>query len=222
VGSAPIAYSLREESSPEPTSRVAELVAGPGSFGALRVVGQAHRTFVVCESATALVVVDQHAADERVRFDRLRAQHAARSVSMQRLLLPERVEVAASEAALVAEHEDDLLHLGVEASRIGDTTVAVRAIPALVRRAAPDRLLRDLVAQLALSGERTFGDAIDTALATMACHGAIRAGDALSERECKELLLQLDAVADFARHCPHGRPVAFEMSFTDLGRRVGR
>jgi DNA mismatch repair protein MutL len=198
------------------------LLPRAGFFGALRCIGQARKTYLLCEGDDTLYVIDQHAADERVRFDRLRAQLEARAVAMQRLLLPERVEVSASEAVLVEERAESLLALGLEAARIGETTIAVHAIPAIVRRASPERLLRDVLGQLALSADRAFGDAIDTALATMACHGAIRAGDALSEREQRELLLQLDRVADFARHCPHGRPVAYEISFHELARRVGR
>ncbi|UJR79398.1 DNA mismatch repair endonuclease MutL [Sandaracinus amylolyticus] len=207
------------------TSRASEgpsLLPKPGFFGALRVVGQVARTYVVCEAHDGLYVLDQHAADERVRFDRLRAQHESREIAMQRLLIPERVEVAPSEATLVEERAETLLALGLEVARIGDTTLAVHAVPALVKRAAPERLVRDVLAQLAMSGERAFGDAIDTAIATMACHGAIRAGDTLSPRECEELLRALDRVGDFARHCPHGRPVAYEISFLELARRVGR
>jgi len=198
------------------------LVPEPGAFGALRVIGQLRRTYILCEGPTALLVVDQHAADERVRFDRLRAEYGSREVARQRLLIPERVEVAATEATLVEEQAQALGALGVDAVRLGETTVAVNAIPALVRRARPEQLLRDVLAQLALTGDRAFGDAIDTALATMACHGAVRAGDALDEAQMRELLRRLDGVSDFARHCPHGRPVAFEVSLAELGRRVGR
>ncbi len=206
-------------------SRVAEgpsLIPRPGFFSSLRVLGQATRTYLVCEAQDGLYVIDQHAADERVRFDRLRAQYTSRTLAMQRLLIPERVEVNASEATLVEERTEALLTLGLEAARIGESTVAVHAIPALVPRASPERLLRDVIAQLELTGERAYGDAIDTALATMACHGAVRAGDVLSPEEQRELLVQLDAVTDFARHCPHGRPVAYELSFLELARRVGR
>jgi DNA mismatch repair protein MutL len=180
------------------------------------------KTFIVCEGETALVVIDQHAADERVHFHRLRAAYEARTVPIQRLLLPERVELLASEAAMVESQADVLASLGIEAAVLGETTVAVRGVPALVRRASPERLLRDVIAELSRTGSRAFGDTIDTALATMACHGSIRAGDALSIVECEGLLRALDEVDDFSRHCPHGRPIVFEMGFGELGRKVGR
>ncbi len=198
------------------------LLEGRGPFGSLRVLGQVKKTFVVCEGERGLVVLDQHAADERVHFHRLRAAYAARAVAVQRLLLPERVEVLASEAAAVETSAEVLASLGIEAAVIGDTTVAVRGVPSLLRRASPERLLRDVLAELGRTGSRAFGDAVDTALATMACHGSIRAGDALSITECEGLLRALDEVDDFSGHCPHGRPIVHEIGFVELGRKVGR
>jgi DNA mismatch repair protein MutL len=192
------------------------------AFGTIGVIGQVARTYIVYEAEDRLLILDQHAADERVRFERLRAQYASRAVAIQRLLLPERVEVSAAEAARVEEDAARLSTLGIEAVRIGETTVAVHAVPAIVQRASPERLLRDVLAELTHTGERAFGDAIDTALATMACHGAIRAGDPLSLDECRELVRRLDRISDFAHHCPHGRPVVLEIPFSELARRVGR
>jgi len=193
-----------------------------GRFGSMRVLGQSKRCYLVCEGEQGLVVIDQHAADERVRFHRLRAAYDARAVSVQQLLLPERVELLASEVALAEAERATLAELGLDVAVIGETTVAVRGVPAIARRASAERLLRDVLAELGKTGSRAFGDAIDTALATMACHGAIRAGDALSPQEQTELLRTLDEVDDFASHCPHGRPILFEIGFSELARKVGR
>jgi len=141
---------------------------------------------------------------------------------VQRLLFPERVQVTATEIALVEEARDELLAVGLDVTSIGPTTVAVHAVPALVKRAAPERLVRDVLDELARAGGRGFGDAIDTALATMACHGAIRAGDALTREECEALLRALDEVPEFSGHCPHGRPILMEIPFAEIERRVGR
>lgn len=105
---------------------------------------------------------------------------------------------------------------------LGDRTVAVHGVPAVVRRASPERLLRDVLVELERAGERAFGDAVDMALATMACHGAIRAGDTLSPEECRALLRAMDAVRDFSGHCPHGRPVVYSVGWDELERRLGR
>jgi len=198
------------------------LLEATGFFTGLRLLGQVRRTFLVCESQSGILIIDQHAADERVRFDQLRRSHAERSVRVQRLLFPERVECTELEAALVEEHHDELDQVGLECSRLGPNTVAVAAVPALLARAAPSRLVRDLLSELTRSGERAFQDALDMALATMACHAAVRAGDALSDVEAVALLRQLDAVQDFQRHCPHGRPILCNLPFDELEHRLGR
>lgn len=177
---------------------------------------------LVCEGERGLFVLDQHAADERVRFHRLYTQYKARAPSTQRLLFPERVELSPAEVALVEEVRDELLALGLDVTALGATSVAVHAVPAIVKRVAPERLLRDVTDELSRAGGRGFGDAIDMALATMACHGAIRAGDVLAPDECQALLAALDEVPDFAGHCPHGRPIVYEIPFTELEGKVGR
>ncbi len=198
------------------------LVPDKGFFGSLRVLGQVRRMLLVCEGADGLHVIDQHAADERIRFDGLRRALSERAMGTQRLLFPERVEVAEAEAALVDESHETLSSLGLDCTLVGPTTVAVHAVPALVGRAPPERLLRDVLDELSHVGDRGFGDAMDMALATMACHGAIRAGDVLSPEECRALLTAMDRVGDFAGHCPHGRPVVYSVSFGELERRLGR
>jgi DNA mismatch repair protein MutL len=203
------------------TATLPELTAR-GPFGALRFLAQVRRMLLVCEGPDALHVIDQHAADERVQFHRLRRAYAARAVRTQPLLFPERVEVSAYEAALLDEARAEVLALGLDVTTLGTTTVAVHAVPALLRRATPARLVRDVVEQLAHTGGRGFGDAVDMAIATMACHGAIRAGDVLAPEEGAALLRALDEIDDFAGHCPHGRPIVFSVPFTDLERRLGR
>jgi DNA mismatch repair protein MutL len=188
----------------------------------LRALAQSKRLYIVSESERGLCVIDQHAADERIHYDRLRRQHAAGAVRQQRLLLPEKVELSERDALLVETHADAIAKAGVEATMIGPTTAAVHSVPALLRRASPERILRDLLSELTRAGERNFGDAIDMALATMACHGAIRAGDALSLPECQALLDALSQIDAFAGHCPHGRPIVFEIPFDELARKVGR
>jgi DNA mismatch repair protein MutL len=200
----------------------APLIEPKGFFGSLRVLGQVRRMLIVCEGEDALHVIDQHAADERVRYDRLRAAYRERTVATQRLLFPERVECSPSDAALVEEHADAIAVLGLECTLLGPTTIAVHTVPRLVDRASPERLLRDVLDEMGHRGDRAFGDAIDMALATMACHGSIRAGDALSVEECAALLRAMDEVRDFGGHCPHGRPVVFSIGFGDLERRLGR
>lgn len=193
-----------------------------GFFANLRVLGQVRRMLLICEGPDSLYVIDQHAADERLRYHRLRTSYADGSVTTQRLLFPERVECSESEVALADAHREQLLGLGLDCTVLGDRTVAVHTVPALLQRAPPARLLHDVLAELSRSGERAFGDALDMVLATMACHAAIRAGDALSNEEATALLRSLDGIEDFGGHCPHGRPVVSRIGLDDLERRLGR
>jgi DNA mismatch repair protein MutL len=104
---------------------------------------------------------------------------------------------------------------------VGDSAVAVHGVPELLLRAEPVRLIRDLVAEVSRAAGRPFRGAVDLVLATMACHGSVRAGDAIGSAEVTALLRALDEV-DFAGHCPHGRPLVMRMTFNELERRVGR
>ncbi len=193
----------------------------PGLYGRLRFVGQVRGTFLLCEGDDGVYVLDQHAAAERVTFDRLRRAFSARTIATQRLLVPEVVELPPSDVAVLEEHTDEVVRLGVEARAVGDGAVAVHAVPAILARAEPTRIVRDLASELSRAGGRAFGGAVDLVLATMACHGSIRAGDAISPEEARALLTALDEV-DFAGHCPHGRPVVMRLGWSELERRVGR
>jgi DNA mismatch repair protein MutL len=218
----PAAAPLLQPRSTPTTATEPTLIESRGFFGSLRVLGQVRKMLIVCEGQDALHVIDQHAADERVRYDRLRRAHQSRQVPTQRLLFPERVECSPAEVALVEEQGEAIAALGLECTLIGPSTLAVHTVPRLVDRAPPERLLRDVLDELTRRGDRAFGDAIDMALATMACHGSIRAGDALSLEECAALLRAMDEVSDFGGHCPHGRPVVYSVPFGDLERRLGR
>ena len=193
-----------------------------GAFGRLRYVGQVRGTYLVCEADDALVVVDQHAADERIRYHRLRRAMRERGIRTQALLVPETVEVSEAEVALAEEHAERLELLGLSCDAAGPRTLRVRAVPALLHRAPPERLLRDALAELSHRGERAFGDALERALATMACHGAVRAGERLAPEQARAILEALDEVDEFAAHCPHGRPILERLPFETLARRVGR
>jgi len=177
--------------------------------------------FLVWEGADGLYVLDQHAAAERVTFHRLRASYAARGAASQKLLFPLAVEVSPSEVGLVEEAQEEIARTGLDVRVAGPSTLAVHAVPQLLGRAAPERLVRDLIAELGRSAGRAFSGAIDLALATMACHGSIRAGDAVPPEEAKSLLEALDEV-DFGGHCPHGRPIIMRIGFAELEHRVGR
>lgn len=190
-------------------------------YGQLRFVGQVRAMFLLAEGPDGLYVLDQHAAAERVTFERLRGDYRKHRIASQGLLLPEVVTLTPAEHALLEEHAEDALGLGLEVRLLPGSAVAVHAVPKILARAHPERLVRDLVAEVGRAAKRPFNDAVDLVLATMACHGSVRAGDILGDDEARALLVALDT-AEFAGHCPHGRPVVMRLAFDELERRVGR
>jgi DNA mismatch repair protein MutL len=209
--------------SPSPIADVADpgLFRGVGFYASLEFLAQVRTTFLVCGGSDGLYILDQHAAAERVTFHRLRSAFASRSMATQRLLIPEVVELLPSEIATLEERAGDIEGLGIELRAVGPSAVAVHAVPMLLVRASPERVVRDAVAELGRASRRPFGDAADLVLATMACHGSVRAGEVLSRAEVVALLRALDDV-DFGGHCPHGRPVVTRIGYDELERRVGR
>jgi len=187
----------------------------------LRFVAQVRQTYLVCESEDGLYVLDQHAASERVNFDRLVNAYRTRSVPSQSLLFPVVLPVSAAEADLAESHAEQIAALGVEVRLRSADALSVHAVPRLLQDASPERLVRDLLTELSRGGGRGFSDAVDRALATLACHGSLRAGDPVGPNEARALLTALDD-AKFAGHCPHGRPVVAFTSWVELERKVGR
>jgi DNA mismatch repair protein MutL len=187
----------------------------------LRFVAQLRQTYLVCEDDDGLYVLDQHAAAERVNFDRLRKQYRARAVTAQSLLFPVTFSVSPSDVELVERYAEQIASVGLDVRVRGAEALSVHAVPGLLQRASPERLVHDLLGELSRSGGRGFSDAVDLTLATMACHGSIRSGDQVSADAAGALLRALDH-ADFAGHCPHGRPVVTYTSWSELERKVGR
>ncbi len=190
-------------------------------WASLRFIAQLRVTYLICEGEDGIYLLDQHAAAERVTFTRLRREYQARSVPSQSLLFPLMLDVSPAEVELIEERQKEIAEVGLDVRTRGASSVSIHAMPRLLSRASPERLLRDLLSEVSRGGGRGFSDAVDLALATMACHGSIRAGDALSPGEAKALLEALDD-ADFAGHCPHGRPVVTFLSYAELERKVGR
>jgi DNA mismatch repair protein MutL len=192
--------------------------AASGFFASLRVIGQAFEGYLICESGESLLVIDQHAAHERVTFERLRHAYAGGGVARQRLLVPVVVDVGAQAAPLVAERCADLENLGFEVEPFGGTSVAVRAVPALLGDGDPATLVRDLAEELTEVGRsRRLTEAAESVLARLACHSAVRVGQSLNPDQIRALLTAMDNV-EFAGNCPHGRPAFITLPRSDLER----
>jgi DNA mismatch repair protein MutL len=193
-----------------------------GFFSSLIYLGQLQRTYLVCQAPGELVLIDQHAAHERVAFQRLREAHSSRRARGQRLLLPARVELEPQVAAMAAEHAPLLAELGFELEPFGDRTVVVRALPQMLADADPAEVVAEALGELeARAATELVADKLDHLLATMACHSVVRAGDLLSSEEVRALLVSMDGI-DYRAHCPHGRPVLLRLSIGEIERRFGR
>jgi len=192
--------------------------AANGFFANLRVIGQAFEGYVICENGSLLVVIDQHAAHERVTFERLRRAYASGGVNRQRLLIPIVVDVGPQAAPLVEERLEELEALGFELEAYGGSSFAVRGVPALLSDTDPTVLVRDLAEELTDVGRsHRLTQAAESVLARLACHNAVRVGQSLGAEQIRALLTAMDSV-DFAGNCPHGRPAYITLPRTDLER----
>ena len=190
-------------------------------FADLRVVGQVAQAWILTEGAGELIIIDQHAAHERVTLHRLQQTADSGTRQGQRLMQPVMVEVPAGRAQALEAHLALLDDYGFEVAHFGDRTFAVKQVPAELRGADPTQILLDLADDFASGGAgRPLEKMRQRALNTMACHGSIRAGQTLSPYEMRELLRSLDQV-DFSV-CAHGRPVCIRLSSAELERRFHR
>jgi DNA mismatch repair protein MutL len=186
------------------------------------VVGQVLDGYIVCQQAGEVLLVDQHAAHERILYERLMRSVLAGSVSSQPLLLPLTVTVGGDGAEAVERASGDLERLGWSIERFGDDDVVVRAVPAIAAGRDLAALVERLAAELAASDVATAGAALARdVLATVACHAATRVGQALDLRAARALIDEIGSV-DFAAACPHGRPVARRLDRAWVERLFGR
>ncbi|EMA71626.1 DNA mismatch repair endonuclease MutL [Halorubrum distributum] len=193
------------------------------SLPSLRVLGQLHETYVVAEAPDGLVLIDQHAADERVNYERLKAAFAD-GADAQALAEPVRIELTAREAALFEEFVDDLSEIGFRAERAGDREVAVTAVPAVFDAALDPDLLRDVLSALvddAAAGDEPVADVVDELLADLACYPSVTGNTSLTEGRVVDLLDRLDACEN-PYACPHGRPVVIRLDRDEIGSRFER
>jgi DNA mismatch repair protein MutL len=183
---------------------------------------QAHNRYLVTASAEGLIIIDQHALHERILYEQLREKVLQGRVEVQRLLSPEPVDLSPSEAAVVLEHQEVLAELGIEVGEFGGTTVLVQGYPAMLGKADPAELVRQIAVQLD-QGDRLPDrrDVLDELLHMCSCKAAIKAGDPLSPPEI-EALLEFRHLVQDAHHCPHGRPTTLVFTKEELDRRFKR
>jgi DNA mismatch repair protein MutL len=209
----PSAAELREEGNePRP--------ARDYPLGAAR--AQMHDTYIVAQTADGLVVVDQHAAHERLVYERMKAALAEKGVARQGLLLPEVVELDEAGARRLAERAEELAELGLALEPFGEGAVVVREVPAMLGEVDVQALVRDLADELAELGQALgLKERLEDVCSTMACHGSVRAGRRLTLDEMNALLRQMEATPHSGQ-CNHGRPTYVELKLADIERLFGR
>jgi DNA mismatch repair protein MutL len=181
-------------------------------------VAQIHGVYVLAENAEGLVLVDMHAAHERIVYEQLKTSWAEDRVRYQRLLVPERLGVSAREARALEAHAEELERLGFDLGLAGPETVLIRAVPTLLSRSDSLGLVRDVLADLAELGDSARVEAaIDELLSTMACHGSVRANRRLNLDEMNALLRDMERT-ERSDQCNHGRPTWVQLDMKSLDR----
>jgi DNA mismatch repair protein MutL len=189
-------------------------------LGAAR--AQLHETYIVAQTADGLVIVDQHAAHERLVYEKMKAALGNGGIKRQGLLLPEVVELPEAAADRIAERAEELAELGLELERFGPGAVIVRAVPALLGEVDVHGLVRDMADELAeLGGTYALKEKLEDVCGTLACHGSIRSGRRLNAEEMNALLRQMEATPHSGQ-CNHGRPTYVELKLSDIERLFGR
>jgi DNA mismatch repair protein MutL len=213
---------------PSPAGPASELAEAGSTVQAafrwrdLQIIGQLNHTYIVAQNSEAMYLVDQHAAHERVVFERLLASYRAGRMDVQNLLLPLVFDFSAEEVEALHAQRDAAAAFGLSVERMGPESLAVQAIPSLINEGAVSGALRRLAFELVQNGgSLAMEKAVGEIFASMACHSVVRAGQSQSVEQMHSLLAQMD---DFplSSFCPHGRPVFIRRGFAEIEREFGR
>ena len=189
-------------------------------LGAAR--AQLHENYIVAQTATGIVIVDQHAAHERLVYERLKRQQAETGIRAQALLIPEIVELSPTDAARLLDAAPALAEVGLGIEPFGGSAIAIRETPAILGPVNGEALIRDILDELADAGDSQLVRAkIDAILSRMACHGSVRSGRQMRPEEMNALLREMEATP-LSGQCNHGRPTYVQLSLHDIERLFGR
>ncbi len=204
----------------EPDETDAQTPAQDAPLGAAR--AQLHENYIIAQTRDGLVIVDQHAAHERLVYERLKAQQADKGVAAQALLIPEIVSLSGTDAAMILEAAETLARCGLEIEPFGGDAVAVRATPAILGEVNAEHMVRDVLDELKDQNTTTTVMAgIEAVLSRIACHGSVRSGRRMQAEEMNALLREMEATPHSGQ-CNHGRPTYVELKLTDIERLFGR
>jgi DNA mismatch repair protein MutL len=195
--------------------------AREGSQRGFQIIGQLKNAYILCQTEEALLLVDQHAAHERIVYETLRQSFRETVPEVQPFLIPQKIELSLQEGQIVEAHLETLGRLGLEIEHFGGTTFLLKAIPAVLINASWDQCLLEVVQAIQDGANPSTEDGMDTMLILMACHGAIRAGTRMSHEEMSRLLQQLEAMA-IPTNCPHGRPIYRKITYYEIEKMFKR
>ena len=196
----------------------------PGTvvFSQMRPIGQFQETYILAEAGEDLFIIDQHAAHERIFYEKLKHQSQNRELDIQQLLFPVSIELSHREQAVLEDSLDMLRQYGLELEPFGGTTYLLKAVPALLTKADYKKLLYDIIDQLSENTNAiSIEQKLDEVLILMACHAAIRAHHRLQREQITALFQQMDALP-LPYTCPHGRPTVLKITLHELEKKFGR
>lgn len=210
-------YSARVVETLEPAE---ESVAEALPLGTAR--GQVHENYIIAQTENGMVIVDQHAAHERLVYERLKRQMASSGVAAQALLIPEVVDLSEAERKQLMALGDELAQLGLTIEPFGGEAIVVRETPAILGEVNASEMIRDILDELAdLDSSQTVRTRIDAILSRVACHGSVRSGRRMRAEEMNALLREMEATP-LSGQCNHGRPTYVELKLADIERLFGR
>jgi DNA mismatch repair protein MutL len=205
-----------------PAARAEPAVAKVSKYPLGVARGQVAATYIIAETEDGLVIVDQHAAHERLVLERMRAVREGGTIASQPLLMPEVVELDEPDCDRIEGASQELYGLGLEVERFGTTAILVRATPAALGGTDVKGLLADVAAELAELGSAfSLQESLDHVAATIACHGSVRAGRILSVAEMNALLREME-VTPRSGQCNHGRPTWVKLGHAEMEKLFGR
>jgi DNA mismatch repair protein MutL len=206
----------KDPESPRQSAAEPALTGAEGFFSSLHIIGQFRAAYILCQDQSDLVLIDQHAAHERVVFEELRRSFTNSAVESQQLLFPETLELLPNESTVLQEQQLFLARLGFELEHFGGNTWLLNSLPLALSGHNYLQALRDLLEEMtAIGASRNLAEKTDDILATIACHSVVRGERHLSTEEIQHLFRSMDRT-DFSAHCPHGRPAVSRIPVRDI------
>ncbi len=201
---------------------VAAAEAVGGYWSSLQVLGQLNLTYLVCQKNDRMILVDQHAAHERVAFEKLMRKWKGGAIDQQDFLFPLAIDLSPEKAEALLAQSENIAKMGIEIEALGPSVIGVKSAPLFVKEAALPKIFDKMATDLVdYGGSYSLEKSIADLFATMACHSVVRAGQSLSQAEMVELLKSMDEFP-LSSFCPHGRPVSIEFTFNDIEKQFGR